>query len=88
LGTSGNTLTLWFLFRLFFLCGFVVGVVAIPIYAAQQIVDGSLAWQNLLLVMIAAPVINGFCTAIVGAIGYPIYAALAKRGQFKLDVAD
>jgi hypothetical protein len=82
---TGNTLTLWFVLRLFSLCGFVVGIISIP-FVIQGAFGGGPVWHYLVAI-IAAPLINGVFAAIAGAIGYPIYAALAKRGHFKLDVA-
>jgi hypothetical protein len=84
-GTTGNTLTLWFVLRLFFLCGFTVGVISIP-FVITEALGGGPAWHYLVAI-VAAPVVNGIFSAIGGSIGYPIYAVLVKRGYFKLDVA-
>jgi uncharacterized membrane protein YjjB (DUF3815 family) len=80
-------LTLWFVLRLFFLCGFSVGAIGALVYVLQQTLMGPSSWSSFVVAVLVGPLLNGVFTALVGAIGYPFYSLLVKRGRFQLETS-
>jgi hypothetical protein len=82
--TTEGILSFRFVLKFTFLCGLVLGIIAAPFYGLHYLSESELL--KFILLIVLTPIANGIFLSISGAIGYPVYTYLARRGKFNLDV--